>query len=144
MGICRGRLRLRGRCSHVSQVECWRCVEAGLLLLVPGGAVFVGVVAGVAGAQLLAVRLEPAHAHQLVPGHALSIARTLLLLLLLLLVLLLVLVTTLLLVMVMVMMLVPLRLHPAAPPEGGLLGVGDEAGDDAVPGLHAGEHEAGR
>ena len=72
MGICRGRLRLRGRCSHVSQVECWRCVEAWLLLLVPGGAVFVGVVAGVAGAQLLAVRLEPAHAHQLVPGHALQ------------------------------------------------------------------------
>ena len=57
----------------MSQVECWRCVEAWLLLLlVPGGAVFVGVVAGVAGAQLLAVRLEPAHAHQLVPGHALQ------------------------------------------------------------------------
>ena len=60
----------------------------------------------------------------------LSIARTLLLLLLLLLLLVLVLVTTLLLVMVMVM-LVPLRLHPAAPPEGGLLGVGDEAADQS-------------
>ena len=60
----------------------------------------------------------------------LSIARTLLLLLLLLLVLLLVLGTTLLPLMMMVV-LVPLRLHPAAPPEGGLLGVGDEAADQS-------------
>ena len=29
------------------------------------------------------------------------------------------------------MMLVSLRLHPAAPPEGGLLGVGDEAADQS-------------
>ena len=31
----------------------------------------------------------------------------------------------------MMMMLVSLRLHPAAPPEGGLLGVGDEAADQS-------------
>ena len=33
--------------------------------------------------------------------------------------------------MMMMMMLVSLRLHPAAPPEGGLLGVGDEAADQS-------------
>ena len=32
----------------------------------------------------------------------------------------------------MMMMLVSLRLHPAAPPEGGLLGVGDEAADQSA------------
>ena len=34
--------------------------------------------------------------------------------------------------MMMRMMLVSLRLHPAAPPEGGLLGVGDEAADQSA------------
>ena len=34
-------------------------------------------------------------------------------------------------IMMMMMMLVSLRLHPAAPPEGGLLGVGDEAADQS-------------
>ena len=34
--------------------------------------------------------------------------------------------------MLMMMMLVSLRLHPAAPPEGGLLGVGDEAADQSA------------
>ena len=33
--------------------------------------------------------------------------------------------------MIMMMMLVSLRLHSAAPPEGGLLGVGDEAADQS-------------
>ena len=33
--------------------------------------------------------------------------------------------------MMMRMMMVSLRLHPAAPPEGGLLGVGDEAADQS-------------
>ena len=34
-------------------------------------------------------------------------------------------------IMMMRMMLVSLRLHPAAPSEGGLLGVGDEAADQS-------------
>ena len=34
--------------------------------------------------------------------------------------------------LMIMMMLVSLRLHPAAPPEGGLLGVGDEAADQSA------------
>ena len=51
--------------------------------------------------------------------------------LLLLLVMLLVMTILPLMMMLMMMMLVSLRLHPAAPPEGGLLGVGDEAADQS-------------
>ena len=52
--------------------------------------------------------------------------------LLLLLVMLLVMTILPLMMMLMMMMLVSLRLHPAAPPEGGLLGVSDEAADQSA------------
>ena len=52
-------------------------------------------------------------------------------LLLLLVVLLVMTILPLMMMMMMMMMLVSLRLHPAAPSEGGLLGVGDEAADQS-------------